>query len=375
MKQITSIVLFICMMQFPLFAKDIYIKTMTVSKKFSKREVAKLKSANYNVYTQGYKNFIRIYVGPFKSMQSARKSLKKVKKDVARDAFITKLDTKSVKSVKLPKEPSKAVALTPVIQKVKKSNSKSNSKPKLKQKKELKTEVKPLVVATPVIQKAPEVVEAPKEVVIQTKHQPKKRLENTEQIKKETPKLEDKQTEDNKKTDKVSDKDYFIGVSAGFGNVNIDKTGNMPLDIELKDAATSYGLEGGYNFSDNFFITLNYQYTNLKDFYLHNLYTTLDYRFGRGFYLSPYIGVVGGFNAMNWRNYPVNSINSIAQTYSYLVGGQVGSDIDVSDSFAFYVVYKYWIMDYKTSISGTTNSKEIDFTSEQNLNFGIKYKF
>jgi len=389
MRDITKIILVAAMSQMPVFAKDIYIKTMSVSKKYSDAEIAKLKDAHYDVYTQDYKNLTRIYIGPFKDMKSARTSLKKVKRDVAKDAFITKVETpkpkkeiiKETPKPKIEQPPAPVPAPTP--QDVKPEPVMQYTQPVIQQPSVVEQQPvveapvveapvveQKAVVEPPVVEQQP-VVEAPVVEQQSVKEEPKAQEEP--QVQEETKTQEEPQAQE-EQTPKEQNKS-FIGISAGMGNVDVKQTGSLELDIDLKDDALDYGIEYGYNFNNHLFSTINYQYTSLEDFYLHNLYLTLDYRITRAFYMSPYIGIIGGVNSMGWTNTPLNSIKSIDPTFSYLVGGQVGTDVDLGDSFALYFVYKYWIMDYKTSVSTSDGSKDIDMTSEQNLNFGVKYKF
>jgi TusA-related sulfurtransferase len=263
-------------------------------------------------------------------MNNAKNILKKVKKNIAKDAFITRVASDLLTAAKKTKEKKtlKVVATPPPVIH------------------EVKRVVKPqsAVVATPVVQEVVAQNPLKKKDITTTSVQEQQTLQETKQLQKEIVVAEEKDSEDAKTEDtkrntainkKTLNKDYFIGISGGAGNINIKEAGDLALDIDLKDSVISYGIEGGYNISDNFFITLNYQYTSGKDFYLHNAYTTLDYRFTRVFGLSPYTGIIGGFSTMNWINYPISSINSIGTTYSFLGGAQLGADIDISDSFAF----------------------------------------
>jgi opacity protein-like surface antigen len=276
-----------------------------------------------------------VYVGPFANRSSAKKRLAEVKKNIAIDAFITKVDSNLLHS-----------------------NNKKDIVEQVTPKKEI-----PIVVAPK--------KEAPKEVTPK-KETPKEVTPKKEAPKEVTPK---KETPKEVTLNSATPTNYFVGISGGMGSVGIEQEGDMQLDINLDDSAIDYGVEIGYNLNEDFFITANYQYTSLEDFYLHNLYASLDYKLGTIIGFTPYIGIIGGFNMMQWENYPISSIDSIDPTYSFVAGAQIGGDIDINDNFALYLFYKYWMMDYQISIASSSASKEIKFTSEQNINFGLKYKF
>jgi len=171
---------------------------------------------------------------------------------------------------------------------------------------------------------------------------------------------------------------FFIGLTAGGTKLNFDEkdiNGNLILDVKLKDIGTSYGVESGYNFNKNIFTTINYQRTELENIYFDSAFMTLNYRFDEIYYFSPYIGILGGFNLMSWKNTPIDSINKNSSSSSYIGGLQIGSEIPISDKVKLYILYRYWMMEHINKIITSSAKKEIIYNSEQNIHLGIKYSF
>jgi len=463
-----QIIMAIFVLQFSLFAKDIYIKTATVGQNFSSAQVSKLENAGYNVYTQNYKNLVRIYVGPFQNMSDAKASLSQVKRDFARDAFITRVSTTGSTT-----QASRATHVRPVSNSSQQNyvtkkriyiktstvgqshlseqtsmlqnagynvytqnyknlvriyagpfddmNSASRSLSDIKSRIARDAFITQLTTSAPVavaqVAQAPvtpmpsavkkdveaeqralqeeakrqrDIAEAKrKRAILEAKRQrdiaEAKRQRALEEAKKQQlakaqPKAQPKEPKVTQEADEPTtaaprDGRYFIGVDGGMGSATIGLTGDLALDTAFKNDVFSYGAQLGYYFTNNFFASINYQYSGLEDVSFHNLYTSLNYQFDEFYYISPYIGGIIGFNSLNWINTPLSTISSIDSTFSYIAGAQIGSDIIIGNNWALYLVYKYWIMDHSTLVSDGTNSTEIKFTDEQNLNFGIKYKF
>ena len=181
-----------------------------------------------------------------------------------------------------------------------------------------------------------------------------------------------------KESDKKNCKSFFIGLSVGGSKLNMSEdkvTGDIDLDVDLKNSGLNYGLEGGYYFHKNIFMTLNYQRTDLSDLYINDLYTTLNYQFDDLSIVAPYLGLLAGYSLMNWDTYPVDSITEDPKGSSFMAGFQVGGDIDIAFGISLYIVYKYWITNFTTDVETQDAKTVIEHKDEQNLNLGIKYNF
>ena len=181
---------------------------------------------------------------------------------------------------------------------------------------------------------------------------------------------------------KVEEKEYkkgfFVGGSFGFSYLTHSEEnilGTTTLDVTLEDYATNYGVEGGFYFSDDFFVTLNYQYTPLENVEFHYLYATFNHRFYNVENVHPYYGVLLGSSLMNWKERPIADSSKIDMSSSSILGAQAGVELDLSKQVSFFFLYKYIVMDYTTLITSSTEAVEIRYTSEQSFDFGLRYAF
>ena len=419
-KLITSVIVAFFLFPLQLFATQYYIKVATVGKNYASKEIQKIKNAGYSVALQPYKNYIRIYIGGFHSKQQAQQILPQVQKKFAKDAFITKL-TLSKKQKVAPKKklqntayfikvttianqlvPKTVESLQiagfspylqpynkkftriyvgsyPTYQKAQKNLSYIRkhfardafiTKLKIKQsqpKKSKKT-------APPVVKKT-----QPHQQVQQLKqpkpkqNQPKQHISTTRipTHQEKSPEVSIQQSTLKQQTTHP----YFLLLELGSGSVSTTVKGEIPLDITLSENSFNALFALGYNFSSHFYTTLNYQYATQEDYDLHNFYLTLGYKLPLTSSFTTYIAVAGGMSLLDWKNYPLESIESIDLSTSYLAGGEAGIEYSFSSEFSLLVSYKYWLLDYTTILNSVTDSTTITFDGEQSLNFGMKYSF
>ena len=171
---------------------------------------------------------------------------------------------------------------------------------------------------------------------------------------------------------------FFIGLSSGIAKFDVSEknfVGNLELDAYSKDAGVTYGIAVGHYINNNIFSTLNYQRTNLKNIHFNSTFVSLNYKFTDTKVLFPYVGALLGFSVINWETLPLNTSASKKESFSFLRGLELGSDIPIKNHFSFYVFYRYlWIND-ATTIEITPDKKEITHKHEQNLNIGVKFSF
>ena len=192
------------------------------------------------------------------------------------------------------------------------------------------------------------------------------------------PKEEVAKKEDENVTKTENQKRFFIGASFGFSHLTHSEDnilGTTTLDVTLEDYATNYGVEGGINLSDDFFLTLNLQYTPLKNVEFYYIYTAFNHRFYTIENVHPYYGLLVGYSAMNWKTTPINGASKVDVTTSSILGGQAGLEVDLTNELSAFFLYKYIVMDYRTLLTSATEAVEIRYTSEQSFHFGLRYAF
>ena len=317
-----------------LCAKSFYVKVASVTRSEA------LFSIEYDLQALGFKTYIaehnewyRVYTGPYKNTYHASMALKKIQKNISKDAYITSVEVKGNKIITTPVE-TPTVTATPIV----------TSAP-----------------TVTIIQKTNEPVAVVSASSINSSTQESVKIEYTkEPIKSDSKSLEG---------------DFFVGVSIGASKFDITTNGNLPLDITMRSYGPSYGFEGGYYFLDNVFMTLNYQRTDLRHSYFDAGFVTLNYQLDKIGTLSPYAGLLLGTGKINWKTAPVVGGSAPSALYSAIGGMQVGGDIELFGSLSTYMYYRYIMMDFNTLISESSLSSEIKHNSQQDFNLGLKYSF
>lgn len=337
MKKIFLVLLLMTALFTPLSAKNLYIKVMAVSHTDVLFSVQyDLNELGYKMYVTEYENWHRVYTGPFKSQEEANKALVRIRRSISKDAFVVTLNLSEEQAISTKAEPMHT------------------------------QEVK--VLNTNAI------------VQIEEIYTPKTEETNTNSNV-NTNKIEssvNKTNSDYRPAQSKSKKNLFVGFTAGVSKLSLNENnvnGDVPLNFALKDSAINYGAEGGYNFTKNIFMSINYQRTDAEDMAFNDLFSTINYKFNGLEFISPYMGIVAGYGNMTWKNSPIDATTSANSASSFLVGAQLGSEIPIYNDISMVIFYRYLMMDYKTSIKTTTGEKEITHSAEQNINLGIKYNF
>ncbi|WP_201352640.1 hypothetical protein [Hydrogenimonas urashimensis] len=170
-------------------------------------------------------------------------------------------------------------------------------------------------------------------------------------------------------------KSLFAGISAGFGHLDIEKKERPVLHYDCDDTGIVYGAVVGYEIDGNFFTTLNYQHTRLDDIDLDDFFATINYRFDTLYTLSPFVGVLGGYSFMEWRKNPFDASRADTSSEGFIGGGQIGADAPIFENLRLFTLYRYIFLDHTTSISTNSQAGEIDHTSNQVIEMGIRYGF
>ena len=345
-----------------LSAKEPFIQVMSIS------DSSYLNSVKSDIHKLGYKTYVNkrgkwhiVYAGPFKNNTEASKALNVIKRGVSKDAFLTKI------KIATPKQKVKK-QIVPVQKKV------VVAPVKVQEKKKIVKKVAPEKIV-PTKKQATLYSAQQKDVTPKVDVQEKKKVA-TEVVASQKAIIPVQQNAEPKKEQK--EKGFYIGLTTGYSIVDVTKndiSGNMTLNFELEDSGINYGAEVGYYFNNNVFISINYQKTDLEHVSLNNAFATLNYQFDETYSFSPYIGAIAGYNIVTWEKSPIDSATENGSASSLLGGLQVGSDISLYGGVSLYVFYRYLMFENITNIETLTEKSKIEYSSEQNLNIGIKYIF
>jgi len=347
-----------------------------------------LNSVKSDIHKLGYKTYVNkrgkwhiVYAGPFKNNTEASEALSAIKRGVSKDAFLTKI------KIATPKQKVKK-QIVPVQKKVVVAPAKVQEKKKIVKKvapeKIVPIKQKPTISSVEKT-KTEKIIPTKKQATLSSTQQedvtPKidvqeKKKVATEVVASQKAIIPVQQNAEPKKEQK--EKGFYIGLTTGYSIVDVTKndiSGNMTLNFELEDSGINYGAEVGYYFNNNVFISINYQKTDLEHVSLNNAFATLNYQFDETYSFSPYIGAIAGYNIVTWEKSPIDSATENGSASSLLGGLQVGSDISLYGGVSLYVFYRYLMFENITNIETLTEKSKIEYSSEQNLNIGIKYIF
>lgn len=302
--------------------------------------VDSIESLGFNAAYIEKNGIIRVFAGPFNNNSELNKALLTIKKNIAADAY--------------PVEVSNVITV-----------EKSKTAMAAKDVEEVAVENEP--VHKSVIEDDESVILEEQEAVEETDKNISENTEITKNLK-----------EEQKPIMKDSNKKYFVGLNMGISRLGVEENtvrGTLPLDITLKKSGTTFGVEGGYNINEKLFTTLNYQYTDLTNVAFHDIFTSLNYRFGAKNGFSPYVGALLDYNIKRWKNRPLDSLSSSDKANQVAGGVQLGSDYNIADDISLFALYRYIHLNYTTTITDSTNTKEIKYNHEQNFNIGLKYSF
>jgi len=164
----------------------------------------------------------------------------------------------------------------------------------------------------------------------------------------------------------------FVGLSTGYVYADNEKDGSIEPDYKLDNSAMSYGVELGYRASENIFYTMNYSKYYFESRSFDNYYLSANYLFDLGKdKFSLYVGAIGGWGSILWRDDPINSIEtSEKRSENYLVGAQVGFEYTIKEDLFLYYTYIYSYSPQDTLLYETTT---ISDSHRHNGVIGFRY--
>lgn len=140
----------------------------------------------------------------------------------------------------------------------------------------------------------------------------------------------------------------------------------------------SFELESGYYMSTNIFTTLTYQRIILNDISIHNFSTSINYEFDATYGFKPFLGLTLGYGFLAWEDGVFDTAGTQNVTASGISTGlKIGLVKEFTESFSYYLLYKYTLTDFKTALVNSTNtsSVNVNHNSIHSLGLGIRYNF
>ena len=313
MKKTIPIVAILLALSISLSAKSIYIQVMSVYQQSNLFNVSyKLNELGYSMSVTEKDALYKVYSGPFEDRWSANRALKEIKKKIASDAYIVELSIEKNK-IKVEKE-------------------------------------------SQIVQKLKVVVSAPQKVV--------KKPETAQVIVIENGKVSEVKVQQ-QSSSQISSNNFFVGLSLGATKFDLDR-----VNISLSSVAYNYAFEVGYYFTPNIYMTLNYYYSALQGAHLDTFATSVNYKLNPIFFVSPYVGLIGGLNTLTWEHSSyVDNVES-----AFVPGVQLGFELPMSDNATIVLFGKYMLLDYK-SVASSSASNRVEFNSELSGNVGFRYNF
>ena len=179
-------------------------------------------------------------------------------------------------------------------------------------------------------------------------------------------KSEAKSIKKEKSNVKEADKKMFISLNYGSSEIEID-TGDIE-DNETKGSDSSYGIEFGYMFDENFYTTLAYLNSSTEDIAATNIYMSANYQENVAQNTSVYIGLLAGLSTLELTGYEDSSASN-----AMLIGAQLGATYDLHENIAISLCYQIMKINHTIELSDTATS--IEFTRIENIELGLLYRF
>ena len=170
--------------------------------------------------------------------------------------------------------------------------------------------------------------------------------------------------------------DVFVDTSFGYSYnpySKKDAIGSIGID-SLDENGYLYDLALGYNLNKEIFLTINYQYSKLKEIDYDDFYITLNYQLENK--LNPYMGVLIGKSFLHWNKDPLNSSSIKDYTSkSFIYGIQAGLKYKITEDLYFIPKLIYTRLNHGTSLISLPAKSYIDHNSKTQLLFGFRYIF
>jgi len=164
------------------------------------------------------------------------------------------------------------------------------------------------------------------------------------------------------KTEKIQNKEIINELSPYFLNLNFG------LSSINGNGGASFGMEGGYIFFDDLYLSLGYLNSPSKDISLNNIYLSTTYQFKTSKNTNLYSGLLVGYSILELKNFKYTKPST-----SSLLGANLGFKYNFSKNISIFTNYQGVMMDHIVKVNND-NSK-VKFSFFHNLQFGVSYRF
>jgi len=148
---------------------------------------------------------------------------------------------------------------------------------------------------------------------------------------------------------------YFINLNFGLSSIN----GN---------GGASFGMEGGYIFFDDLYLSLGYLNSPSKDISLNNIYLSTTYQFKTSKNTNLYSGLLVGYSILELKNFKYTKPST-----SSLLGANLGFKYNFNKNISIFTNYQGVMMDHIVKVNN--DSSKVKFNFFHNLQFGVLYRF
>jgi opacity protein-like surface antigen len=172
---------------------------------------------------------------------------------------------------------------------------------------------------------------------------------------------------------KDRDKVIFLDAGGGYSQHQYSTSGTLTDVSEPDENGIVYGGALGFRLTDNYFFTLNYQKNALENVEFDNMFLTANFRFRfRRRSFAPYAGLLAGASIMHWDTPPVQTVTTVEDSTSLLVGAQFGTEYILSPHWQLYGAYQYVKVSHKTKI---VDEGSIKYNDAHHLILGLRFGF
>lgn len=187
---------------------------------------------------------------------------------------------------------------------------------------------------------------------------------------------------ENLKTNKISKNHtgYILGFGLGYANAPSTHTvinGTVNID-EPDSSGNNYIIYGGYNFSNNLSLLLNYMYLYADDLEFNNYYSSINYRFSKVVDIVPYFGVSIGYSSLTWNKSPILNASSTSGNNSsdIMYGTQVGFNYKLFNHISLKIDYNCLFLKHSTNITiDISNNSKLKHDTLHSLIASLEYNF
>ena len=148
---------------------------------------------------------------------------------------------------------------------------------------------------------------------------------------------------------------YFISANLGFASIGGASSG------------ISFGIEGGYVFYDNIFVSLGYLNSSSSDTKLNNFYLSSYYQFNPSKNIGLYTGMIVGYSILEFDKFKYSKPST-----SSSAGVELGFKYNFDKNLSLFTSYQGIFMDQIIKLS---DDSELKFNFIHNIRLGILYRF